>query len=214
MSTEAVKESDMNERTKDVKRTQAERRQETRGALLAAACHLFGQQGFESTSLEEIADECGLTIRPIYYHFGSKLGLFAAVNALMEQQAREALCSGSSVLAWESFLALCEDKAFRKIVLEEAPNVLGRERWPASQTFPWSGALAANLPGSETAGDSQAEMCGRVARAALTEAAIAVLDSGNDMGARSEAIELISRLLPEAPASEHRLYTQQTILNR
>jgi hypothetical protein len=83
MSTKLNKENGMTERRKSGKRTQAERREETREALLAAACPLFGLQGYESTSLEEIAEACGLTIRPIYYHFGSKVGLFSALNALL-----------------------------------------------------------------------------------------------------------------------------------
>lgn len=203
----------MSEPSKDVKRTQAERRKETRTALLQAACQLFGQRGFESTSLEEIADECGLTIRPIYYHFGSKLGLFSAVNALMEQRARKALSADTPVHAWEALLELCEDQAFRKIVLEDAPNVLGRERWPRSQSFPWASALGKDHPGPEAAGSSQAEMRGRIARIALTEAAMAVMESANKRGARKEAIELIARLFAEPSAAEQKSYPQQTILN-
>lgn len=204
MSTKLNKENGMTERRKSGKRTQAERREETREALLAAACPLFGLQGYESTSLEEIAEACGLTIRPIYYHFGSKVGLFSAVNTLLEQQALDALNSDSSVLAWEALMDLCEDPAFRRIILEDGPNVLGRERWSSAQNFPWSNALAKDPPGPETAGYSQTQMRGRVARAALTEAAIAVMESGNDTGVRSEAIALISRLLPDTRTTEHR----------
>ncbi|NCF16876.1 MAG: TetR family transcriptional regulator [Haliea sp.] len=188
----------MSERKKDGKRTQAERREETRETLLAAACHLFGQQGYASTSLEEIAESCDMTIRPIYYHFGSKLGLFTAVHGLMELQALEALNSGSSVLAWEAFLKLCEDQAFRRITLEDGPNILGRAHWSSSQHFPWSGALARNDPGLQAAGHEQTEMCDRIARAAITEAAIAVIEHEHDICAHCEAAGLISRLLPTA----------------
>ena len=144
MSTERGKEIGMKDRKPAARRTQSERREETREALVAAALQLFGLQGYESTSLEEIAESCDMTIRPIYYHFGSKLGLFAEVHELMEQKALKALDSGSSVLAWEAFLKLCDDPVFRQIILEEGPNVLGRAHWSTSRHFAWSRALASD----------------------------------------------------------------------
>ena len=71
------------------RRTQAERRAESRQAVLHSACKLFGQQGYAATSLEQIAADCGLTIRPIYHYFINKKGLFAAVNEVMEQRILE-----------------------------------------------------------------------------------------------------------------------------
>ena len=41
------------------RRTQAERRAETRAAVLESACRLFGSKGYAETSLEEIAAEKG-----------------------------------------------------------------------------------------------------------------------------------------------------------
>ena len=65
------------------RRTQAERREESRQAVLDSACRLFGARGYAATSLEDIAADCGLTIRPIYHYFGNKLALFTAVNEVM-----------------------------------------------------------------------------------------------------------------------------------
>ena len=202
----------MSEGSDHNKQTQVQRREKTHASLLSSACRLFGERGYEATSLEDVAEDCGFTIRPIYYYFGSKRQLFAAVNALMEQRAREALFAASSVMAWEAFLALCEDQAFRRIVLEDAPNVLGRERWPASQCFPWSGVLGGDERQLESARNRQTEMCGRVARAALTEAAIAVIEADNDTIARSEAIELIARLLPGSSFPEISSSAQSNII--
>ena len=61
------------------RRTQEQRRNESRQAVLDSACRLFGDKGYADTSLEEIAADCGLTIRPIYHYFGNKKALFAAV---------------------------------------------------------------------------------------------------------------------------------------
>ena len=67
-------------------RTQAERREESRQALFDSAYRLFGEKGYANCSLEEIAADCGLSIRPIYHYFGSKKSLFAAVNAAAEDR--------------------------------------------------------------------------------------------------------------------------------
>lgn len=51
----------------------------TRAALLALARQYFGERGYVDTSLEEITTAAQLTRGALYYHFGSKAGLFIAV---------------------------------------------------------------------------------------------------------------------------------------
>ena len=173
------------------KLTQTQRREKTRGALLASACVFFGERGYAATSLEDIAEDCGLTIRPIYYHFGSKRELFRAVNAVMEQQAMQALDCQSVVEAWQRFETLCEDCIFRRVILVDAPNVVGRQRWTGAKSLPWCDALAPEIPGVD------ADMRARIALAALSQAAIVVAEAGHDVTARDAASQLISILLQE-----------------
>lgn len=47
----------------------------TQDALISAAIRLFGQQGFDGTSIREIAAASGTNSASIAYHFGSKEGL-------------------------------------------------------------------------------------------------------------------------------------------
>ncbi len=47
--------------------------------IIAAAMELFGTQGFEETSIRQIADRCGLTDAAVLYHFRSKRQILAAV---------------------------------------------------------------------------------------------------------------------------------------
>ena len=176
------------------KLTQSERRQKTRNSLLSSASHLFGEMGYEATSLEEIAEDCDLTIRPIYYHFGNKRELFRAVNTLMEQRAVEALSCQSAVEAWERFEQLCEDPAFRRVILVDAPNVLGRERWAEAKSLPWCETLAPGVTAEEV------DMRSRIALAALSEAARVVAESHDDAAVRAAAAQLISTLIPDAAA--------------
>jgi len=58
------------------RRTQAERREETRERVLAAAARVFAQRGFDASSLEAIADEAGFSRGAVYYHFADKEELF------------------------------------------------------------------------------------------------------------------------------------------
>ena len=54
---------------------------DTKERLLDAAERLFGDQGFESTSLRLITTEAGANLAAVNYHFGSKEDLIVAVMA-------------------------------------------------------------------------------------------------------------------------------------
>lgn len=124
------------------KRSQEQRRTETRQQVLIAATELFAEKGYENTTLEDIACNTDLTIRPIYHYFGNKKQLFTAVveaqELLLLDQLESALADdqnkrqGSEVTlkkGWLSFLEMAKDPNFCQIVLVDAPKFLGRERW-------------------------------------------------------------------------------------
>lgn len=48
----------------------------TRQKLLEAALVVFGQRGYDGTSLDDIAAEAGVTKGSIFHHFGSKAGIY------------------------------------------------------------------------------------------------------------------------------------------
>lgn len=52
---------------------------DTGAAIAAAALRRFAAQGFEATSLREIAGDAGVDISLISYRFGGKLGLWQAI---------------------------------------------------------------------------------------------------------------------------------------
>ncbi|MGH2714028.1 MAG: TetR/AcrR family transcriptional regulator [Thermoleophilaceae bacterium] len=58
------------------RRTQAERREETREQVLAAAARAFARNGFHVTSLEAVAEEAGFSRGAVYYNFADKEELF------------------------------------------------------------------------------------------------------------------------------------------
>jgi AcrR family transcriptional regulator len=61
------------------RRTQAERRDETRRALLRSADRAFSRDGFHASSVDAIADDAGYSKGSVYARFGGKDGLFLAV---------------------------------------------------------------------------------------------------------------------------------------
>lgn len=180
--------------TNQKRKTQAQRRAASRGAVLESAVRLFGKKGYADTSLEEIAADSGLTIRPIYHYFGNKKALFAAVNELMEERILASMDvgdgtrDGAGMLAnWRAYLDLCDDPAFRRIVLVDSPNILGRERWATSPVM--EKARAAMSLEAQQAGRAsyRANMLNRVVMGALTEAALMVAEADDIDMAKEEA---------------------------
>jgi AcrR family transcriptional regulator len=56
--------------------TRAERKAQTRAQLMDAANRLFARQGYGATTLEQIADEAGMTKGAVYSNYESKEELF------------------------------------------------------------------------------------------------------------------------------------------
>jgi AcrR family transcriptional regulator len=69
------------------RRTQAERRDETRQALLESADRAFSRDGFHASSVDAIAEDAGYSKGSVYARFGGKDDLFLAVlEARFEQR--------------------------------------------------------------------------------------------------------------------------------
>ncbi|MCG7625108.1 TetR/AcrR family transcriptional regulator [Epibacterium sp. Ofav1-8] len=67
------------------------RRRRSRAAILAAAERVFLKHGFLSASMDEVAEQAGMSKQTVYAHFGSKEALFRAVVVAMTGGAAEAL---------------------------------------------------------------------------------------------------------------------------
>ena len=185
--------------TRPERKTQAQRRAESSQAVLESAARLFGQKGYANTSLEDIAADCGLTIRPIYHYFGNKKALFAAVNELMEARILESMDVGDGnkpgagvVANWRAYLDLCDDPSFRQIVLIDSPNILGRERWATSPVY--EKARQGLSRQSEVQLELRVALANRVVMAAFTEAALMVAEADDTASAKAETEALMVKL--------------------
>ena len=76
----------MVEHNSDSRRTQAQRSESTRAALLDAARGLFSEQGYARSGQEAIVAAAGVTRGALQHHFGTKQSLFIAVYEEVEQE--------------------------------------------------------------------------------------------------------------------------------
>jgi AcrR family transcriptional regulator len=124
----------------DTRRTQAERAAETREALIASARPLFAAAGFADVALETIVRAAGVTRGALYHHFADKTELFAAVfervEAEVATQMGEAIAAANETdpvevmrLGAGFWLDASSDPEIQRIVLVDAPVVLGWARW-------------------------------------------------------------------------------------
>jgi AcrR family transcriptional regulator len=59
--------------------TRGQKREANRERIMRAARAVFGQRGYHTATIEEIAEEAGLSNGAIYYNFASKEDLFLAL---------------------------------------------------------------------------------------------------------------------------------------
>jgi len=185
-----------------VRRTQAERTEATRTALIAAARPLFAQRGYAGVGTEEIARAAGVTRGALYHHF-------EAVYERIEIELAERIASGalganaSSPLAamragTEMFLLASTEPETQQIVLLDGPSVLGWDRWREIATEHGLGLIEATLAAAVEAGeiDSQpVRPLAHVLMGALDEAAMLVARADDAEQMRAEVGQTLEALL-------------------
>ena len=183
-------------------RTQAQRRAETYQQVLDSACRLFAKKGFANTSLEDIANDCGLTTRPVYHYFGNKLKLFqAAYDQMMVHildnlgAVEEDAPSESLNQHWKTFLDMSDDQGFRQTVLIDGPNVLGHETWINSLVTQKAHNLFGSLPADSEEERVQQQMFGRMLIGALAQAALMVAEAEDRQMAKQQAVLIVENIL-------------------
>jgi AcrR family transcriptional regulator len=118
-----------------VRRTNEERAETTRAALIAAARGLFVEKGYADTATPEIVAATGLTRGALYHHFADKQALFRAVveaeaqavaieidkGSADETNSIEALLAGA-----RAFISAMQVSGRTRLLLLDGPAVLGR----------------------------------------------------------------------------------------
>jgi AcrR family transcriptional regulator len=116
----------------------AEQVAQTRAALVLAGRSLFGRSGFAAASVDDLARVAGVTTGALYHHFPTKAALFEAVfelvhGELMVASGQAAEGAGDAIealaAAFEAFLDKVLEPDVQRIIITDAPSVLGPARF-------------------------------------------------------------------------------------
>ena len=115
-----------------------QRGQKTSARLVAIARQAFSAGGYSDTAMEEIVQKAGVTRGALYHHFDGKKGLFLAAfeDAQTDIANRIIEVDKSKRSIWEKFISCtfaffeaCLDSQIQRIVLIDAPAILGWDVW-------------------------------------------------------------------------------------
>ncbi|NBB83067.1 MAG: TetR family transcriptional regulator [Alphaproteobacteria bacterium] len=157
----------------------ADRAAATRARLVAAARHRFAAEGFAATGTEAILAEAGATRGALYHHYADKTALFEAVCRAVSDEAvdrieaalaesedpLDRLVAGS--LAWIEFMTGPEA---RRILMLDAPTVLGWARWQALDRETGFASLRAGVAEARDHGTLRADLSAEAAAVMLNGA--------------------------------------------
>ena len=108
----------------------------TAARILQSASCLFATRGYAQVSLDDIAHDAGVTRGAIYHHYQSKKGLFSAVAARLQAEVAEAVVAAAEASPSEqlragshAFLDTITSRDFARILLVDAPSVVGWQEW-------------------------------------------------------------------------------------
>jgi AcrR family transcriptional regulator len=183
----------------------------TRGQLIEVATRLFAEHGYEGTSVEAVLSAAGVSRGALYHHFAGKEALFEAVVSAVSDQVTVELTEAvrgcadpldamrTAAIAW---IGLAADPVIQRVVLVDAPSVLGWDRWRAMDDGRTLGAMRAMLQAISDSGRLPAELVGPFSHmilAALDEIVLVIARAPDSAAAVAEgrmAVQaLIDRLL-------------------
>jgi AcrR family transcriptional regulator len=180
---------------------------QTRAALVAAGRRLFGRDGFAATSVEDLARAARVTTGALYHHFPTKAALFETVfeEIHLELLAASGAALGESlgtieVLArgGEAFLDAVLAPDLQRIVIIDAPAVLGLARFTELDERYAVVAIVAALQGAVAAGEiavDDPETLARLFLGILTRGAMLIANSAEPSATRHAVARALRVLL-------------------
>jgi AcrR family transcriptional regulator len=183
---------------------QASRSASTRAKLIRAARKLFASKGYASVSTEEIVRRAGVTRGALYHQFSDKEDLFLAVYEQVEQELTQRVAGTLGEVASpfaalragiRAFLEACRTPEVQRIVLIDAPAVLGWERWREVAERNGLGLIEAVIAAAIEAGEIaqlEPELLAHLLMGALDEAALLVV---RDPAATNAVAATLERML-------------------
>ena len=194
------------EETKDARAAQGAATAKT---LRRQARKLFTKKGYSGVNTEELVESARVTKGALYHHFANKKELYEAVVEDVEQELVEKLeAAGAGRKPWDRLLSMCRayldacrDPALARMLVLEAPVVLGWKTWcDLEQKYEVSSfarcleqAGAASF--TRTAIPESHETLAQVILGALTTGASVIATAEDPAAAQKEVEKTIERLL-------------------
>lgn len=184
-----------------------ERGEATRAHLLETATRLFTERGYDHTPIELVISEAQVSRGALYHHFPSKVALFdAALDAVQARVAvavRDAARSAVTPLGalhagCAAWLDLARDPVVRRIVLLDAPGVVGWRRWREIDLRHSLGAVRVSLRRLASEGRLAPQLIdvhAHVLLAAMTELALLIAEAADADREAEHADAALNRLL-------------------
>lgn len=179
----------------------------TRAALVASARALFAERGYAAVGTEEIVARAGVTRGALYHHFGDKKDLMRAVLHDLARELAEASATAAlkETEQWQqilaavgAFLDACTDPAIQRIMMTDAPSVLGWEEWREIDAQYGLGLVKASLENAMETGliaRQPVDPLAHLVVGALDEAAMYISRAADAEAARREMGESVERML-------------------
>lgn len=181
--------------------------QATKQKLERVARALFGADGFAGVSAEHLVARADVTRGALYHHYAGKEGLFEAVvdTLMLEVHDRLAARAAGSADPLEAlkrgigeFFEACAEPATRRILLVDAPAVLGWGRWREMDAKYGLGLIKGGLSGAMGAGLLQRQdldILSHTLLGAITELAMVISSSSSPKKSRAAARRTIASMI-------------------
>lgn len=175
--------------------------------LVAVARQLFSQRGYAAVSTEEVVRTAQVTRGALYHHFAGKRELFLAVfeDAQREIAARIEAAALAASDSWTGLLAGCRaflevslDPGLQRIVMLDAPAVLGWEMWRQVDAVHGLSSLKAGLTDLIEAGlitPQPVDALAHLLSGAMNEAALWIAQAPDPPEALEQAMTTLQVLL-------------------
>lgn len=179
----------------------------TRLALLSAGRQAFARNGYQSSGIETISRAARVTRGAFYHHFEDKKALFDAVVVEMQAEAAAKVEQSARtrrkvwdrlVTGIDAYLDACLDADYARIVIREAPVVLGQPRFQAIEERYPQALLTATLNALKRHGEldfDDISLLSRMVDALICKIAILLPDAANPRALRADGKRVIDGLL-------------------
>jgi AcrR family transcriptional regulator len=179
----------------------------TRQALLSAGRDIFASEGYQAAGIEAISRAARVTRGAFYHHFEDKKALFDAVVVALQAEttARIEERGRSQRKIWDrmnvgidAYLDACLEPAYGRIVIQEAPAVLGNARYrEIEEAYPMA-LLTASLNALKRDGELDFEdidLLSRMVEAMICKLALMLPEADHPKKLRERGQKIIGSLL-------------------